>query len=185
MFVPHTLLAALLIYPVILSQSVKPSPILYGYLAVAVLITFFSRTKPFERGYAPPLPYDSEVVALIKQECKPQDRIAIWGWADRYYALSGIAPASRYCNSVLQMKANAQQDYYLDQYVIDLQQNKPVLFLDVVADNQFTYRNPRIYGHERFPAVNRVVAENYQLIYEHEGLRAYKLKNEPGVAVRN
>lgn len=182
---PHTLLAALLIYPVITHQSRQPVPIQYGYVAVALVITFFSRTKPFERGYEPPLPYDSEVVALIKKECSPQDRIAIWGWADRYYALSGIAPASRYANSGLQMKANAQQDYHLGQYVLDLQRNKPVLFLDAVAKNQFTYSNQGVYGHEHFPTVNRVITDAYQLIYEHEGLRAYKLKSAHKSRVAN
>lgn len=137
--VPHALLAALLLHPVLKNQQVKPVFIQYGYVAVALVITFFSRTKPFERGYAPPLSYDSEVVSLIRNECGPQDRITIWGWVDRYYVLSGTAPASRYANSVFQMKDKAQQDYYLDQYVLDLQQNKPLLFLDAVAANQFTY----------------------------------------------
>jgi len=178
--VPNTLLAAMLIYPVypiFNNQPRIPIPILYGYIAVALVITFFSHTKPFERGYEPPLSYDSQVVALIRKECNANDHLAIWGWADRYYALSGIAPASRYANSVFQMKDNAQQDYYLSQYALDLQQNKPVLFIDAVAPHQFTYDDQRQYGHERFPAVNRIIVEDYKLIYEHEGLRAYRLKD--------
>lgn len=174
--VPHTLLAALLIYPSIRDQHIKPAPVMYGYLAVALLITFFSRTRPYARGYSPPL-YDSEVVALIKKECGPQDRMAIWGWADRYYVLSGVAPASRYCSSVLQMGVVRQQDYYLDQYVQDLKQTKPKLILDAVAENQFALRDRRTQGHENFPTVNQIFVNDYQLIYEREGFRAYKLKS--------
>ena len=174
--VPHIVLAVLLLYPVSLkpAQSIGVMP--YGYLAVAIGITFFSRTKAFERGYEPPLPYDEQVVRLIRQQCGPTDRIPIWGWADRYYALSGVAPASRYANSVFQMKPNAQQAYYLQQYVVDLKRNKPHLFLDAVAPRQFTYSNPQLYSHDHFPALQQVIATAYDLIYQHEGLRAYKLK---------
>lgn len=175
--IPHTLLAALLIYPRIKGEQIKPMPVMYSYLAVALLITFFSRTKPYARGYKAPLPYDSEVVALIKKECGSQGRLAIWGWADRYYVLSGVAPASRYCSSVLQMGVVQQQDYYLDQYVRDLRQSKPILLLDAVAENQFMFRDRNIYGHEKFPTVNQVFTDYYQLIYEREGFRAYKLKS--------
>lgn len=178
-FVPHTLLAALLIYPVVKNRPVRTTFFLYGYLAVALTTTFFSRAENFEPGYKPPLPYDAEVIALIRKESGPQDRLTIWGWADRYYVLSGVAPASRFVNSVVQIQENAQQAYYLDQYVQDLQQNKPLLFIDAVAPNQFMYGDPRVYGHEQFPTVNRVITTDYQLIFEREGLRAYRIKKRP------
>lgn len=173
---PHTLLAALLIYPTFRNQTSQVRPVLIGYLGVALLTTFFSRTKPFNRGYDPPLPYDDQVVALIKRDCKSTDQIAIWGWADRYYVLSGIAPASRYANTVFQMKDNAQQSYYLDQYMLDLQRNKPLMFIDAVAKHQFTYEDPQKYAHERFSAIKKIIAADYQLINEFDGLRVYKLK---------
>lgn len=173
--VPHTLLAAVLVYPVVKNEA-RPSLIPVGaFVSVALCITFFARTKPFERGYEPPLPYDAEVVNFIRRECRPPDRILIWGWADRYYVGSQIAPASGYVNSVFQMKPNGQQAYYVNQYLIDLQQHRPRLFLDAVAPQQFTYGDPRLYAHERFPAINQFITTNYRLVFERKGLRAYRL----------
>lgn len=178
---PHTLLVALLLHPAAARLAAQqPAARLtlvgWGYAAVGGLLTFFSRTTPFDRGYAPPLPYDAAVVALIKQQCGPRGRVAIWGWADRYYVLSGVAPATRYANSVFQLKPNAQQAYYLNQYAQDLQQHPPALFIDAVADQQFTYDSAAVYGHERYPRINQIIAPRYQLIYAHDGLRAYRLK---------
>ncbi len=174
--VPHTLLAAVLVYPAVKNDLSPTRWLAYAYVGAALVITFFSHTKPFEPGYRPPLPYDGEVVTLIRTQCRPTDRITVWGWADRYYAESQVAPASRYANSVFQMKQNAQQGYYLDQYLIDLKQHRPLLFVDAVAFSQFTYSDPLLYAHERFPALHQFITANYQLIFERGGLRIYKLK---------
>ena len=175
--VPHTLLLALLLYPLTQSRVQQPTLVWTGYGLVALLLTFFSRTAPFARGYAPPLPYDAAVVKLIKQEVGPHDRVAVWGWADRYYVLSGATPATRYVNSVFQMKHNAQQDYYINQYAADLRAHEPRLFIDAVAPQQFVYDSTSVYGHERYPGISQLVAADYQLIYAHNGLRAYRLKH--------
>jgi hypothetical protein len=175
--IPHTFLAAALMKPERTTQLSQRFPRLpaYAYIGASLLIICFIHTKAFERGYNPPLPYDSEVVSIIKRECSPTDRIAIWGWADRYYVLSGIAPGSRYANSVFQMKANNQQAYYLDQYVADLTNNKPRLFIDSVAPEQFTYDDSQQYGHARFSVIDKIISTRYRQIYQRGGLRIYRL----------
>lgn len=175
--IPHTFLASALVGSIEINYTGKGSLQLttLAYVSIALLISCFTKTKAFERGYNPPLSYDAEVISLIKRECTAEDRITIWGWADRYYALSGIAPASRYANSVFQMKPNAQQAYYLTQYATDLTRNKPRLFIDSVAPNQFTYADNQRYGHLRFKSISLIIRNNYRQIYEREGLRIYKL----------
>lgn len=173
--VPHTVLAAVVIYPFVSQPAPRTTVVYCGYVLVAIGITFFSRAKAFHRGYEPPLPNDAAIVAFINQQCGPTDRIAVWGWADRYYVLSGVAPATRYANSVFQMKANAQQAYYLDQYVRDLRRERPVLFLDAVADKQFTYHDRSVYGHEHFPQLSQFIGRQYRLIGEQAGVRMYRL----------
>ena len=173
--VPHTLLAAVLVYPVVKNEPTTGGLPVLAFVLAGLVITFFARTKPFERGYEPPLPYDAEVIRFIRRECRPTDRILIWGWADRYYVGTQMAPASRYVNSVFQMKPNGQQAYYTAQYLIDLQQHRPALFIDAVAPRQFTYDNPQLVAHERFPAINQYVKQNYRLVFERQGLRAYRL----------
>lgn len=178
--IPHIFLAAALLKP---EQTTQLSPGFlrlpaYAYAGTSLLIICFVHTKAFGRGYNPPLPYDSEVVAVIKRECSSTDRIAIWGWADRYYVWSGIAPGSRYANSVFQMKANTQQAYYLDQYVADLTKNKPRLFIDSVAPEQFTYDDSQRYGHTRFSLVDNIISTRYRQIYQRGSLRIYRLITE-------
>lgn len=175
--VPHTLLSAVVIYPLVNQLALNATFVYYGYVLVAIGITLFSRTKAFNRGYEPPLLYDAAIVAFIKKQCGPTDHMTVWGWADRYYVLSGVAPATRYANSVFQMKANAQQDYYLDQYVGDLRRERPVLFLDAVANKQFTYHDRFLYGHNRFAQLSQFIDSHYRLIGEQEGVRMYRLTN--------
>jgi hypothetical protein len=117
----------------------------------------------------------SEVAKKISEYAPPNQRMAIWGWMNQYYVETGLVQGTREPHSYRQISKSKQQDYYLGRYVSDLNQNRPVVFVDAVGPKSF-YFNNSAQRHENFPTVRAVIEERYTFVSEIEGVRVYVLR---------
>ena len=149
--------------------QVFPKPVHYFLAAFAMVISlqalkapeYFKLTRAFltERK-----PAEKSIVAQrISEASRAGDTMSVWGWMPAYYVETGLMPATRDAIGHFMTEAGPHQDYYRRRYLKDLQQSRPAIFVDAVADGVFTWIEPGSKEHESFPALNRFIAENYSL----------------------
>ena len=76
------------------------------------------------------VPHDAmqgqEVAREILRYASPGERLVIWGWAPRYYILTGMRPGTRYGHSGF-----AQDNpYFFRLYIEDFDRSRPAVFVD-------------------------------------------------------
>jgi len=118
----------------------------------------------------------SEVAKTISEYAQANERMAVWGWMNRYYVETGLIQGTRESHSLRQISKSKQQDYYLKRYVSDLLQNRPVVFVDAVGPKSFYFNERSTQGHEKFPIVRAVIEERYTLVAGIDGVRIYVLE---------
>jgi hypothetical protein len=107
-------------------------------------------------------------------------RLCVWGYNPTYYTETKMAQATRLATSGAMFNDNALRPFFLKTYLDDLHRNRPVVFVDAVAPDQFVMMTERDeHGHEVVPEVRDFVAVNYDLFDEIDGVRIYKLKELP------
>jgi hypothetical protein len=75
---------------------------------------------------------------------------------------------------------NPLQVYFRQRYLHDLQVNRPELFLDTVVPGSFAFADPKAYGIETFPELEKFIADQYRLDQEIEGRRLFIRRDLPG-----
>jgi hypothetical protein len=106
-----------------------------------------------------------------------EGRLCVWGYNPTYYSETGMVQATRLSTSGALFNENPLKPFFLRTYIDDLQRNRPLVFVDAVAPDQFVMMTKREeHGHEQVPEVRDFVAENYTLIEEIDGVRIYKWK---------
>jgi hypothetical protein len=146
-----------------------------GYAKGYRIYRKYAKTYGYAKTY--PMMYEkSEVAKKISEFARLNERMAIWGWMNRYYVETGLLQGTREAHSYYQITMSEQQDYYLKRYVSDLIQNKPVVFVDAVAPKSFYFNNPA-QRHENFPILKAVIDTDYAFVAEIEGVRIYYLEN--------
>lgn len=136
-----------------------------------------------ERKPAVPLwhdDYDQQVVKIIKANTQPNDRLVIWGYADRFYVYTGLPMGYRWTYTIGIYWPSAQHEIRVKDFLKDMVQNKPVLFVDLNGSVINTEGNAE-HRHENFPPIANFVQQHYRLIARvkdgsPEGARIYKLK---------
>ena len=106
-----------------------------------------------------------------------EGRLCVWGYNPTYYSETGMVQATRLSTSGALFNDNQLNPFFLRTYIDDLQRNRPSIFVDAVASDQFVMMTKREeYGHERIPEIRDFVAANYTLFDEIDGVRIYKWK---------
>jgi hypothetical protein len=186
LLVPYTFLSST-IFGIALSKYLdnQASPTKYYYVVVPSLFIFAGTilpvTKPnhaFKHATENHFvgKHKSEVSRKILDHAKDKDRMAVWGWANHFYAETGLAQGTRYTTSQFQIEDGPLQEYYIKRYVADLKANKPSFFVDAVSPSQFAYHNRATQGYENFPHIKAVVDSYYSLLSEIEGVRIFMLR---------
>ena len=94
-----------------------------------------------------------EVAREIMRYASPGERLMIWGWAPRYYVLTGMRPGTRYGHS-----AFAHDDpYFFDLFVKDFDRSRPPVFVDA-EDPIFKARL------DAYPALAVRIARDYEQV---------------------
>jgi len=118
----------------------------------------------------------SRVAKAIAKYAEPGDRMAIWGWADRYYVQTGLPLGTRQATIRWVTRDWPYQKNSYEQYLYDLNKNKPELFLDAVAPGEFYYNERKIHGHENYLEVKSFIDKNYNYVDAISRVRLYVTK---------
>jgi hypothetical protein len=127
---------------------------------------------------------EQRVANLIAQFSQPGETVGVWGWMCRFFVLSGRGSATRHphaehemqgAGTDVQVRGSVNQSNQAARavYMADLRTRRPPVIVDAVAPWSFRYTNRRQSGHERFPELAALVARDYQLVEDVEGVRVY------------
>jgi len=111
----------------------------------------------------------SDVAMEIFKYAKQGERIAVWGFA-YYYEETGMAQGTREAHTERQMTANAQQAYYTDRWIRDLNSIRPPILLEALPDRRM---NQRL---EFRPEVKLHVDRAYRQVARVDYIKVYVLK---------
>jgi hypothetical protein len=117
----------------------------------------------------------SNVSLILKKFSHSNDKLAVWGYMNNFYVEAGLIQGTREPMTRLQITNTSKQEYYLNNYCKDIEENKPVLFVDAVGEKSFFYKD-YVQRHENYPAVKKLVNENYNFIDSVDNVRIYTRK---------
>lgn len=146
---------------------------------VLFLILFGSVQSIVNLWYRKPIPppdHDDlahEVAGIIKQNSDPDDRMVLWGWADRVYVYAERPMGHRYPYTIGIFYPSPLHDVRVVDFLKDMEENRPRIFVDVCGTS-LTYFGNEKERHEATPEIGRYVRQHYQLIEQTEGVRIYK-----------
>jgi hypothetical protein len=113
----------------------------------------------------------SEVARKILVYAAPGERMAIWGWADKYHVETQLPQGTREPHPYYHIVGSDLQDYYTNRYIADLGRNQPALFLDAVAPGQFMFTDHATQGYRNFPKVKNYIDAHYIPVDTVEGVK--------------
>jgi hypothetical protein len=122
--------------------------------------------------------YRSPVEKAILKYVSPGESMAVWGWAAELYVDTNTIMGVRYAMTQWEIVPHPQQKYFMQRYIDDIVKSQPAVFVDAVSPKMFYYHDRQTEGHEAFPELARVVAQNYKLVDEVDGVRIYKFINK-------
>ena len=115
------------------------------------------------------------IAQKILQASGGEGRLCVWGYNPTYYSETGLVQATRLSTSSALFNDNALRSFFLGSYLEDLRRNRPKVFVDAVAPEQFVMMTKREeHGHEVVPEVRDFVASNYELFDEIDSVRIYR-----------
>ncbi len=115
--------------------------------------------------------------AILTAVSSNNSYLCVWGYNPDYHSETRLNQSTRLNISTAQFNANNLQPFFRHTYLEDLQKNKPEIFVDATARNQFPALNdPEKYRHEVIPEIRDFVAANYTLFEEIDGVRIYRWK---------
>lgn len=154
-------------------------PVFVIFVALTLVPQIYQRIN-IAPGYPGELARDrptrSAAATVILREAKPADTLAMWGWEPNLYVETGLAQATREAHTALEIAATPLQSFYLNRYLRDMIQRKPRWFVDAVGSGAFMYTDRGLYGHEMHPALEHLVASEYEFVGEFGNKRVYRRK---------
>lgn len=131
---------------------------------------FLEPAPYYDKGYQP-----SDVAAEITRYSDPDDAIVVWGWAPRYYVMAQRRQGTPMpgCERVA---TGARQSYYREQFLRAFRVSRPAVFVDEVGPSSHTYQDRKLYGHEVFPELTRLLCREYRIVRDFD-VRIYVRKD--------
>ncbi|WP_247232443.1 hypothetical protein [Telluribacter sp. SYSU D00476] len=119
---------------------------------------------------------DREVIAFIRKNSQPTDRVVIWGWADRLYVRSHRPAGYRYPQSVHLFLKSSLFTFRKKTFLEDIDKNKPLLFVDVLNSEvrEYSTKDFLMKPHYYIRDVRNYVRKHYRLISTINGIKIYK-----------
>ena len=119
--------------------------------------------------------------AYVRARTQPDDRLFVWGWFPALYVDADRCPASRFVYTHLLSGARSQAGATTRGHLVpeawpmlldDLRRARPAYILDT-SPGRYDYPFPP----EQYPALARLLASDYRLETEIEGIRVFKRKD--------
>ena len=121
--------------------------------------------------------YELSAEAIVmKKYSSPDEKLAIWGWTNKYYVETGLTQGTKGSNSFYEAGYALKGNYTgIENYISELENNKPVIFLDASLPHFLGFKNQTGLSHENFPSLNNYINQNYQLVAEINQKKIYVL----------
>jgi hypothetical protein len=106
---------------------------------------------------------------FLKNLCRPDDSILVWGYAPKWCVFSGLTPATRFSSTIPFVNAVRDPDTLngrnFERFLADLSKSKPFLFID--APDEFWFPDPStpkglLSRHHINPEMAKFVREKYE-----------------------
>lgn len=121
-------------------------------------------------------PYSAVGKGIANASAGTNGKLVVWGYNPNYHTETGLVQATRLSISSAQFNENSLKEFFRQTYLDDLRRNRPGVFVDATAKNQFPALNdPEKFRHEVVPGVRDFVAQNYRLVDDVDGVRIYRL----------
>jgi hypothetical protein len=175
LFVPSVLVASFCS----LYLSSKTFRVIWTIGVLAIASEGVRNVIQFPIGVIPKLPEsDAEIRKAIQAYIHPNDKMTIWGYADRFFVYEHLPAGNRLPHSYWIYTESPLQTYRQREFISDLEQNKPALFMDAMVANASTIYLPENdnYRHDCFPMIAKYIREHYTLVKEVNGVRFYRRK---------
>ena len=169
----------------VLSAKVASRPSVWRAFAIGLFLLvgagpmIYARLKSPNSWAGLAQKWSSEKPGVISQKILQasggEGRLCVWGYNPTYYSETGLVQATRLSTSSGLFNDNALRPFFLGSYLEDLRRNRPKVFVDAVAPEQFVMMTKREeHGHEVVPEVRDFVASNYELFDEIDSVRIYR-----------
>ena len=119
----------------------------------------------------------STVGARLRELVVPGDKLVVWGWSPGYHVETGLGQGSREAHCGLIINPGPLQSHYRHRFLFDLHRNRPRWFVDAVAPSQFGFQERSLFGHDTWPELRELIAADYELISDVDGVRIYRRKD--------
>jgi hypothetical protein len=187
LFLPVPMGILVMVLSGVLSAKVASRPSVWRAFAIGLFLLvgagpmIYARLKSPNSWAGLAQKWSSEKPGVIAQKILQasggEGRLCVWGYNPTYYSETGLVQATRLSTSSALFNDNALRPFFLGSYLEDLRRNRPKVFVDAVALEQFVMMTKREeHGHEVVPEVRDFVASNYTLFEEIDGVRIYKWK---------
>jgi len=121
----------------------------------------------------------SAVSREIRQHAQPGEALAIWGWMPVFWVETGLVQGTRDGNASRQLDPTPDAPFYRARFLADLRRNDPPVVLDAVGENNFSYHDRPIFGHENCDELRDLLASRYRLAADLDGTRIYVRLDRP------
>jgi branched-subunit amino acid transport protein AzlD len=118
-------------------------------------------------------PVANEVLKLASSG----EYLAVWGWNCQYYVETQMPQGIAENHSIRSIFKHPMQDVYLDRYLENLTQNKPVVIVDAIGKNSLWTQDKASQSLENYPSLFRYVSANYKLAKTIDDTRIYLRKD--------
>lgn len=129
---------------------------------------------PSMRGQLPvPWPITMNAVTSLADK---KDSMIVWGWADVFYARTGIPPAMKYSNNYLLFEPSPLKKTFTESYIAASSKNMPPVIVQAVGKHFFGFNSRRNYGIKKFPSMQKLIDDHYVLWAKEVDSRVYVRK---------
>ena len=109
----------------------------------------------------------SDPIAQIIHALRRDDmHLAVWGYMPKYYAITGLRPATRDAITHYEVWENPQIEYYRKRYLSDFNKSRPNVLVQATRAANFSLKNLPPMPIERFPEFSEIVRSNYYLLLD-------------------
>jgi hypothetical protein len=112
----------------------------------------------------------SEIINTLE---KTNKKIAVWGWNTKLYMETNSIQATRDPHIFNQVYESKYNEFFLRRYLLDIEKNKPALFIDAVPG--FYFKDLK-YRHENYSDIYLYINKNYEKIVTVDSIRIYRIK---------
>jgi hypothetical protein len=145
------------------------------YLAAAVAVVSlraYREGNPWLQPEEGSEPLDRKVAAAVRRFAAPGEKLAMWGWMEGCYVLTGMRQATLH-SDILPEAGSPYPDYFLALYLRQFDEARPPVFVDTVGPHSFGFQDRSLYAHENYAGLRERIAQMYELADEIDGVRIY------------